>query len=1224
MKRSFYLCGLLAFIFLSVAVVGCDDDDLKTKEPSDDLLSFVIKVSEVTSEGARWTITPSDEQAEYVCGVISSASISGKDNAEILAMVLKDVGASFVGSREGTVDNLQPQTDYTVWAVGYTGGRVTSSLSKTDFKTLAEESAPKLALDGHTGDRDGRNGAHALHFTFSCKTAAEAWTLLTLSEDWERALAEGGTMENIVLDNGSKLEDRYMEQVRGDGLSLLYEHLEADTRYTFVCRVVGENHVASVAFKELRTEKNGGTGENPQVRLDAFAGDGQGNNKATCVRFEAQCLSKDAAYAAYMMYPTDQVEEVLNDGATLEEIMNFEELVTLFEKEQMDVFSAGETVVFTFVKCLANSSYTMLLDVKNGYGGRTVSRADVVTEQADGDGPVVSIEAGVGDEGGAHKDTVIWFGVRCESGDAVYAAYYLSQTDHFKEELGSSAIDKFMDLHSTSFDSVNTAWLELFNGTEGLLLQPDQKMQPETAYTFVLEARNSSGGRTIRQAEAVTEAATTPTPSAAPDFEATLTPGDAAGQNTRFALKFEAKCKSGNAEDLIFCAFESEYYDRYIQEYGSEKGIVETIGASILYGLEDPEMGRRALDDFNGGGFVFVFDAKMGIKSDTGYVLLSMAVNEAGSSIVRCDARTDALAYNPDIPGPEVEFMAAAGDENGNNTDSSLFARLKCPGADADFVQIAIFRGVRDQIDQMIQQGHSLADVFDKSTQTQVFEREWVDQVNGLDGITLYLGAVPDTDYTFVADVRNVEGGRTLKRADLKTDPVEKPVDPDQKVRELTQNEFIELVYDFGANPDKWVYKGTKPAVIDFYASWCNHSLHMLPIMEQLAEEYDGRVDFYRLQVDLCFDAFMQMNRLGGNTDNKYPYFVFAPTQADPFYAVGEMTVEKMREYVGALLGENPIPDPDPTPDPTPDPDPDPDPTPDPGQVTIEDYIGSFDFRSTDVSGTDIPSFPVRIWKAAELFPESGADPSWVFLEGLPPVELARQYGFEGKAYYYLGVFDETSRGLTFYFGDLYDEAMGNMVWNDHGRNFMPMISGLNGKDWAEISIGKQDDGTYRVSGCESIAFLANDVETMVATPIVQYFNVSLVRTPDHVAACRPASVPGMFNSGLYSSWDDAPALLDNTRVMSSLESFADESPKYRSAYVKVYSAVEYRPTVSDRGMIRVDRVLRSVPNGKLIEVKTGRIEWRKAVRRMMLDGRVCVGLEIPEAGPQPRLIADL
>ena len=58
------------------------------------------------------------------------------------------------------------------------------------------------------------------------------------------------------------------------------------------------------------------------------------------------------------------------------------------------------------------------------------------------------------------------------------------------------------------------------------------------------------------------------------------------------------------------------------------------------------------------------------------------------------------------------------------------------------------------------------------------------------------------------------------------------------KVIELTKSEFLKKVYDYEKNPDKWIYSGNKPAIIDFYADWCGPCRMMSPVLKSMAEKY--------------------------------------------------------------------------------------------------------------------------------------------------------------------------------------------------------------------------------------------------------------------------------------------------------------------------------------------------------------------------------------------------
>ena len=80
------------------------------------------------------------------------------------------------------------------------------------------------------------------------------------------------------------------------------------------------------------------------------------------------------------------------------------------------------------------------------------------------------------------------------------------------------------------------------------------------------------------------------------------------------------------------------------------------------------------------------------------------------------------------------------------------------------------------------------------------------------------------------------------------------PVKPapaiDSKPIYLTKSEFIKHVMDYEKNKTEWVYKGDKPAIVDFYADWCGPCKKVAPALEELASEYAGKVYIYKINID--------------------------------------------------------------------------------------------------------------------------------------------------------------------------------------------------------------------------------------------------------------------------------------------------------------------------------------------------------------------------------------
>lgn len=60
------------------------------------------------------------------------------------------------------------------------------------------------------------------------------------------------------------------------------------------------------------------------------------------------------------------------------------------------------------------------------------------------------------------------------------------------------------------------------------------------------------------------------------------------------------------------------------------------------------------------------------------------------------------------------------------------------------------------------------------------------------------------------------------------------------------------------ANFEAEVLKSELPVLVDFYADWCGPCKMVAPIVEQLAEEYAGKVKIGKINVDESADVAMK------------------------------------------------------------------------------------------------------------------------------------------------------------------------------------------------------------------------------------------------------------------------------------------------------------------------------------------------------------------------------
>ena len=112
----------------------------------------------------------------------------------------------------------------------------------------------------------------------------------------------------------------------------------------------------------------------------------------------------------------------------------------------------------------------------------------------------------------------------------------------------------------------------------------------------------------------------------------------------------------------------------------------------------------------------------------------------------------------------------------------------------------------------------------------------------------------------------------------------------------LTKGGFVRRVADIDAMATDWKFLGDKPAMIDFYASWCGPCQRLLPIVESLADEFEGKVDIYKVNVDQEQELAAAFNV------RTIPTLIFIPMSGKPEREVGAKSESELREKLNNLL----------------------------------------------------------------------------------------------------------------------------------------------------------------------------------------------------------------------------------------------------------------------------------------------------------------------------------
>lgn len=112
----------------------------------------------------------------------------------------------------------------------------------------------------------------------------------------------------------------------------------------------------------------------------------------------------------------------------------------------------------------------------------------------------------------------------------------------------------------------------------------------------------------------------------------------------------------------------------------------------------------------------------------------------------------------------------------------------------------------------------------------------------------------------------------------------------------LNKAKFLAEVWDYEKSPQEWKFKGSKPALIDFYADWCGPCKIAAPILEELSGEYAERITIYKIDTEVEKELASVFGISG------IPAFLYIPKDGKPTMTSG---IARSKEDTKKMFKEN-------------------------------------------------------------------------------------------------------------------------------------------------------------------------------------------------------------------------------------------------------------------------------------------------------------------------------
>lgn len=114
-------------------------------------------------------------------------------------------------------------------------------------------------------------------------------------------------------------------------------------------------------------------------------------------------------------------------------------------------------------------------------------------------------------------------------------------------------------------------------------------------------------------------------------------------------------------------------------------------------------------------------------------------------------------------------------------------------------------------------------------------------------------------------------------------------------VKNLTTEEFKNEIFNYEEN-EEWAFKGDIPVVIDFHAEWCGPCKTVGPVLEEIDDELDGKINLIKIDIE------KEQELAGIFGIRSIPSILFVPKEGQPQMAQGAIPKNTIMEIIDKIM----------------------------------------------------------------------------------------------------------------------------------------------------------------------------------------------------------------------------------------------------------------------------------------------------------------------------------